>query len=127
VWLDPTTADGVSVLHMLRHTSRNTSGTQNQGRHYHSTTNGREWLSAPSGELAYDCTMTYPDGSSECLIMRERPHLVMAPQRDPASGRLVPVALTTGAMRGPYTAPQRNHARSFTLLQKIGQEQTPPA
>ena len=107
---------GPGVLHMLRHTGRNTTGAAgNFGTHQFSEDGGLTWR-AFADVHAYGCEATYEDGSAECLIMRERPHLVM----DPKTG--VPLALSTGAMRGPYRYPEWLNARSFTHMQKINQQ-----
>jgi hypothetical protein len=114
IWL-ATSPAGVDVLHMLRHTGRNTTGaTGNFGHHFFSTNFGKDWQRYED-ELAYPCNMTYTDAQPECMIMRERPHLVFG------KNSTTPLALLTGAMRGPYAYPQWLNARSFTLLQKIAQ------
>ena len=107
---------GVGVLHMLRHTGRNTTNaTGNFGTHQWSVDGGMTWQ-AYGDVHAYGCEATYTDGSTECLIMRERPHLIM----DGATG--LPVALSTGAMRGPYRHPEWLNAQSFTHIQKLNQD-----
>ena len=109
LWLD----DRPGVVHMLRHTARNVSGQNNDGLHFFSEDGGLSW-NAFEKELAYSCWMNYTDGSSECMIMRERPHLIF--DRDGKT----PVALSTAAMRGPYTEARRANLRSFTLVQQVG-------
>ena len=111
------------VLHMLRHTGRDTQQTApnatrgNHGAHYFSTDGGAQWSSVP-GALAYGCEVAYADGSSECVIMRERPHLVFG-----ADGT-TPVALSTAAMHGPPVAPGSfaQNRTSFTLVQALAQQ-----
>ena len=112
IWLDK----DKGVLHMLRHTGRNTTGPSgNYGHHFFSTDFGLNWQRYEE-VLAYPCNVTWTSGKSECMIMRERPHLVFGPQGEG------PLALLTGAMRGPYQYPQWLNARSFTLLQNIAQQ-----
>jgi hypothetical protein len=105
---------------MLRHTGRNTTGaTGNFGHHFFSTNEGKDWQRY-EGDLAYPCNMSYTDAAPECMIMRERPHLVFG--KENGTSPLSPLALLTGAMRGPYQYPQWLNARSITLLQKIAQQ-----
>ena len=60
----------------------------------------------------------YDDGTSEGMMMRERPHLVFAPDG------VTPVALVTGAAPGPFSSTGRGGRNdySFTLLQKLNQK-----
>ena len=59
----------------------------------------------------------YTDGGSECVIMRERPHLIFA-----ADG-VTPMALSTAAMHGPPVIPGTfaQNRTSFTLVQDLNQ------
>jgi hypothetical protein len=63
---------------MLRHTGRDTqqqepnaTGRGNHGMHYWSTDRGATFAGV-KGALAYGCKVEYSDGTSECVIMRER-------------------------------------------------------
>lgn len=67
--------------------------------------------------LAYGCEVGYSDGTSECVIMRERPHLIFA------EDGTTPLGLSTAAMRGPVVVPGRfaQNRTSFTLVQGLCQ------
>ena len=116
------------VLHMLRHTDRDTDQRHpnatrgNHGVHYYSTDTGKHWHSDASGALAYGCQVNYVGGGSECVIMRERPHLVFAPDGT------TPLALSTAAMHGPPVVPGSfaQNRTSFTLVQALQQQHQPP-
>eukprot|EP01050_Picozoa_sp_SAG11_P001604 SAG11_NODE_71_length_18338_cov_14.752974_8_plen_487_part_00 len=111
------------VLHMLKHTGRNTQQQHpnatkgNHGQHFWSTDHGANWHSVP-GALAYGCEVNYTDGDSECVIQRERPHLVFG------EDGVTPLALTTAAMHGPIVTPGSwaQDRVSFTLTQALRQK-----
>jgi len=118
IWFDP--RNKVKVLHMLRHTGRDTRSGHwagNNGGHQFSLDNGLTWSNFNTS-VAYPCHAEFTDGTSACFMMRERPHLVFA------EDGFTPLALTTGAASGPCTGTTQgsNNDYSLTLLQKINQE-----
>lgn len=88
LWRDPRrqTAAGQSVLHALFHNMQGGwhgpefNNTQ-VGAHAYSTDGGRSWVDTG---VAFNLTVDYEDGTSTTFVQRERPHLILDRQGEPA-------------------------------------------
>jgi len=87
LWRDPRRrAAGQPVLHALFHNMQDGwhqpeyNNTQ-VGAHAYSTDGGRSWVDTG---VAFNLTVDYEDGTSTTFVQRERPHVVLDDEGDPA-------------------------------------------